>query len=124
MPVNSRLPGFYKLTPDERFDRVVEARGLPAADLEDLRACPDDGLPRLADGMVENVVGVMALPLGIGTNFRVNGKDYLVPMATEEPSVVAAASNLAAIARERGGFFCSVDDPVMIAQVQLVDVAD
>jgi hydroxymethylglutaryl-CoA reductase len=123
MPVNSRLPGFYKLSPEERFDKVVEAAEIDADALGALRPADDD-LLRLADGMVENVVGVMALPLGIGANFRVNGKDYLVPMATEEPSVVAAASNLAAVAREHGGFFCSADEPVMIAQIQAVDVAD
>ena len=123
MAVNSRLPGFYKLSPQERFDKVLEARAIDAEAIGALRT-GDEALVRLADGMVENVVGVMALPLGIGANFRVNGKDYLVPMATEEPSVVAAASNLAQVARERGGFFCSVDEPVMIAQVQVVDVAD
>src|SRR4051812_7313985 len=123
MPVNSRLPGFYKLSPEERFTKVVEASDTDAEAIEALRTTDGD-LLRLADGMVENVVGVMALPLGIGANFRVNGKDYLVPMATEEPSVVAAASNLASVAREHGGFFCSADEPVMIAQVQIIDVAD
>ena len=123
MTVNSRLPGFYKLSPEQRFDRIVEARDTSAEELDDLRT-GDEALLRLADGMVENVVGVMALPLGVGANFRVNGKDYLVPMATEEPSVVAAASNLAQVAREHGGFFCSADEPVMIAQVQVVGVDD
>jgi hydroxymethylglutaryl-CoA reductase len=123
MSVNSRLPGFYKLSPRQRFDRIAEAGDATAEDLEDLRT-DDEALLRVADGMVENVVGVMALPLGIGANFRVNGQDYLVPMATEEPSVVAAASNLAQVAREHGGFFCSADEPVMIAQVQVIDVAD
>ena len=123
MSVNSRLPGFYKLSPEQRFDKIAEASDTSAEDLEALRT-DDETLLRLADGMVENVVGVMALPLGIGANFRVNGQDYLVPMATEEPSVVAAASNLAQVAREHGGFFCSADEPVMIAQVQIIDVAD
>jgi hydroxymethylglutaryl-CoA reductase len=123
MPVNSRLPGFFKLSPQERFDRVLEARGIDAEAIADLRT-DDAALLRLADGMVENVVGVMALPLGVGANFRVNGKDHLVPMVTEEPSVVAAASNLAQVARVHGGFFCSADEPVMIAQIQVVGVAD
>jgi hydroxymethylglutaryl-CoA reductase len=123
MSVNSRLPGFYKLSPEERFDKVVGARDIEPEAIEALRG-GDADLLRLADGMVENVVGVMSLPLGVGANFRVNGQDYLVPMATEEPSVVAAASNLAQVAREHGGFFCSADEPVMIAQVQVIDVAD
>jgi hydroxymethylglutaryl-CoA reductase len=123
MTVNSRLPGFYKLSPEQRFDKIVEASDTSAEELGDLRT-HDEALLHLADGMVENVVGVMALPLGVAANFRVNGKDHLVPMATEEPSVVAAASNLAQVAREHGGFFCSADEPVMIAQVQVVGVAD
>ena len=110
MPVNSRLPGFFKLSPQERFDRVLEARGIDAEALADLRT-GDPALLRLADAMIENVVGVLALPLGVGANFRVNGKDHLVPMVTEEPSVVAAASNLAHVARVHGGFFCSADEP-------------
>src|ERR1044072_8827832 len=118
MSVNSRLPGFYKLSPQQRFDKIAEARDTSAEDLEDLRT-DDEPLLRLADGMVENVVGVMALPLGIGANFRVNGEDYLVPMVTEEPAVVAAASNLAQGARDHGGFFCLADEPVMMAPDQV-----
>jgi hydroxymethylglutaryl-CoA reductase len=74
------------------------------------------------DHMIENVVGAMTLPLGIATNFLVNGKDYLVPMAIEEPSVVAAASNAARMAREHGGFTATDTGPNMIAQIQVVDV--
>jgi hydroxymethylglutaryl-CoA reductase len=74
--------------------------------------------------MIENVVGVMPLPVGIATNFQVNGRDYLVPMAIEEPSVVAAASNAAKIARAAGGFHAQATPPVMIGQVQIVGVAD
>jgi hydroxymethylglutaryl-CoA reductase len=77
-----------------------------------------------ADQVVENVVGVYALPLGIGLNFRVNGQDYLVPMAVEEPSVIAAASNAARMVREGGGFVAEADDPIMTAQVELVGVSD
>ncbi|MDW5597462.1 hydroxymethylglutaryl-CoA reductase, degradative [Conexibacter stalactiti] len=123
MSVNSRLPGFYKLALDERFAALAEASGADPAALEDLRAERDAILP-IADGMVENAVGLMPVPLGIGANFRVNGRDHLVPMASEEPSVIAAASNLAQVARERGGFFCSTTAPLMIAQVQVLDVAD
>jgi hydroxymethylglutaryl-CoA reductase len=123
MSVNSRLPGFYKLTPDERLETAARAAGVQPSELAALRAPLTEILP-IADGMVENAVGVISLPLGIGANFRVNGRDRVVPMATEEPSVIAAASNLAQVAREHGGFFCSTSAPLMIAQVQVLDVAD
>ena len=77
-----------------------------------------------ADRVVENVVGVYALPLGVGLNFVVNGRDYLVPMAVEEPSVIAAASNAARMVREGGGFVADADDPVMTAQIEIVGVDD
>ncbi len=81
------------------------------------------GLPSdVADRMIENVVGGVTIPLGIATNFKINGKDYLVPMALEEPSVVAAASNAAKIARVKGGFTVTNTGPVMIGQVQVVNV--
>jgi hydroxymethylglutaryl-CoA reductase len=122
MPVNSRLPGFYKLDVDTRYDRLREASG-DGATIDDLR--PTDGaLMGLADGMVENAIGVLAIPVGVAANFTINGRDRLVPMATEEPSVVAAASNMAGVARDSGGFFCSTSEPIMIAQIQVVDVAD
>src|SRR5262249_37710702 len=72
----------------------------------------------------ENVVGVYGLPLGIGLNFQLNGKDFLVPMCVEEPSVVAAASNAAKMIRAGGGFLAEADDPIMISQVQLTNVRD
>ena len=74
--------------------------------------------------MVENAVGVYALPLGVGLNFVVNGRDVLVPMAVEEPSVIAAASNAARMVREGGGFVADADDPVMTAQIEVVGVDD
>ena len=74
--------------------------------------------------MIENVIGVLPLPLGVATNFRINGKDYLVPMAIEEPSVVAAASNAAKVARAAGGFSAQTTAPVMIGQIQILDVVD
>lgn len=77
-----------------------------------------------ADHMIENVVGMFGIPIGVATNFTVNNDDVLVPMATEEPSVVAAASNAARIARERGGFHTSSSEPLMQAQVQVLDVVD
>lgn len=123
MSVNSRIPGFYKLDPADRFDGIVAASGLDAGDLADLKT-DDEAVLRLADGMVENVVGVLPLPLGVAANFTINGRDRLVPMATEEPSVVAAASNMASVARDAGGFFCSTSEPIMIAQIQVIDVPD
>lgn len=123
MTVNSRIPGFYKLSPAERFAKVAELSGLAEADLAAL--IPADGkLLALADGMIENAVGLLPVPVGIAANFTVNGKDYLVPMATEEPSVVAAASNMAQVARINGGFMTSSDQPIMISQIQLVGASD
>ena len=123
MNATSRLPGFYKLDPDRRFRTLVETSGLPAEALQPLRET-DAAMAAIADRMIENAIGTIAIPLGIAANFLVDGADHLVPMATEEPSVVAAASNAALIARERGGFHTSSTAPVMIAQVQVLDVAD
>ena len=121
--MTSRLSGFRDLSIAERRKVVSEVVG---CDTEDLRALdPDRGL-RLtqADHMVENAIGVLGIPVGIATNFVVNGRDVLVPMATEEPSVIAAASNLARMTRDHGGFTTSATPPLMQAQVQVLDVAD
>ncbi|WP_460777463.1 hydroxymethylglutaryl-CoA reductase, degradative [Nocardiopsis nanhaiensis] len=118
----SRLSGFRALGVRERRDKLVSASGLDEAALDALD--PGSLSVDAANGMIENVVGVMGVPVGVATNFTVNGQDVLVPMATEEPSVVAAASNAARIARVRGGFCTSGTGPVMQAQIQVVDVAD
>jgi hydroxymethylglutaryl-CoA reductase len=123
MNASSRIPGFYKLDPESRFLKLLEFSGLPAEQLQPLQGT-DIRMASIADRMIENAVGTFSIPLGVAANFLVNGIDYLVPMATEEPSVVAAASNAALIAREKGGFHTSSTDPVMIAQVQILDVAD
>ncbi|KAF1716032.1 hydroxymethylglutaryl-CoA reductase, degradative [Pseudoxanthomonas yeongjuensis] len=123
MNASSRIPGFYKLDPESRFLKLLEFSGLPAEQLRPLQGT-DVRMASIADRMIENAVGTFSIPLGVAANFLVNGIDYLVPMATEEPSVVAAASNAALIAREKGGFHTSGTDPVMIAQVQILDVAD
>ena len=123
MNASSRIPGFYKLDPESRFLKLLEFSGLPAEQLQPLQGT-DARMASIADRMIENAVGTFSIPLGVAANFLVNGIDYLVPMATEEPSVVAAASNAALIAREKGGFRTSSTDPVMIAQVQILDVAD
>lgn len=120
--INSRLEGLRNLSPAERLGKVTEAAAL---DGDDLEAFGRGGLPlALANGMIENVIGTFELPVGIATNFTINGRDYLVPMAVEEPSVVAAASYMARIARANGGFHTSSSAPVMRAQVQVLEVSD
>lgn len=113
---SSRIEGFRNLTPAARLATLDGAvAGLSG----------DNTLPlALADGMIENVVGKFELPLGVATNFTVNNKDYLIPMAVEEPSVVAAASYMAKIVRGCGGFKAVSTTPVMRAQVQILGVAD
>lgn len=118
----SRISGFYKLTPKERLELVKDFAGLNDEEITVLGTT--GSLGELADRMIENVVGAMPLPLGIAANFMINGKDYLIPMAIEEPSVVAAASNAAKIAGERGGFQTSSTEPIMIGQIQVTDVSD
>jgi len=120
---DSQISGFYKKTLDDRRKFVKEFAGLSDEDMNVISntGAIDEGL---IDRMIENVIGTFDLPLGVAVNFLVNGKDYIVPMAIEEPSVVAAASNLAKIARVKGGFHCTMTEPVMISQIQLVDVAD
>src|SRR5512142_2195008 len=122
MSFTSRIPGFYKLSVDERRKLLAEQLGL---DAESARLLGEPLLDEeTANHMVENVVGVYGLPLGIALNFQVNGNDYLVPMCVEEPSVIAAASNAAKMVREGGGFTAEADEPIMISQVQLDAVRD
>ncbi|MFF7684371.1 hydroxymethylglutaryl-CoA reductase, degradative [Microbacterium sp. NPDC007973] len=123
MTPSSRLPGLRDHTPLERRRLVAEAAGLDPDRLVALD--PAEGLSLShADHLVENVVGLLGIPVGIATNFRIDGVDRLVPMATEEPSVVAAASNAARMARATGGFSTSSTGDVMIAQVQVLDAVD
>ena len=120
---NSRIPGFYDLSASERLAVVSAFGGLSPAEAEALNGAGGLNLAR-AEQMIENVVGTYSLPLGIAANFQVNGRDYLVPMAIEEPSVVAGASYAARLAREGGGFMADADQPVMIGQIQILDLAD
>jgi hydroxymethylglutaryl-CoA reductase len=122
MSKSYRLPGFYKLSLEDRVAVVAELAGLTADEKAILMG---EGL-RLAqaDQMIENVVGIHALPLGVAVNFLINGQDYFIPMAIEEPSVVAGASFAARLVRDGGGFTTSSDEPVMIGQIQVMDVAD
>jgi len=119
----SRIPGFYNLPLDERLEKLAEAAGLTAGDIAALQT--SNGLTdEQADHMVENALGTFGLPLGIGLNFVVNGREVLVPMAIEEPSVVAGASFMAKLARTQGGFTASMSDPEMIGQIQVLEVKD
>lgn len=122
MAESSRIPGFYRLSVAERRTLVATRAGLPADALGPLDGGGLD--TATADGMIENVVGTYALPFGVALNFQLDGRDLLVPMVIEEPSVVAAASNAARMVRAGGGFLSEHDPPVMIAQVQLTAVAD
>ena len=123
MDGSSEIPGFYKLSVQQRMERVQKLTGL--TDEEAKAIANTGGLPtEVADRMIENVVGGLTMPMGVATNFRVNGKDYLVPMALEEPSVVAAASNAAKMARVKGGFTVTNTGPVMIGQIQVVNIPD
>jgi len=116
---SSRLAGFYKLNLEERASIVGDLAGLTEEEVAVLKI----GLSaQRAEYMIENVVTTYALPLGIAVNFLINGKDYLVPMAIEEPSVVAGASHAAKIVREGGGFTATSTEPLMIGQVQVLDV--
>ncbi len=121
MSKTSELSGFYKLSPEERLKIVREFAGLSEEEAELLLKTGALELEQ-ANRMIENVIGTTELPLGIATNFLINDRDYLIPMALEEPSVVAAASNAAKMARERGGFHTESTPPIMIGQIQLVDV--
>jgi len=119
----SQISGFYKLNPKERLQIVKEFAELTDEEAELLQSTGSLKL-ELADRMIENVIGAIPIPLGIAVNFLINGKDYLIPMAIEEPSVVAAASYAAKMAREKGGFFTSSTEPIMIGQIQAVGIRD
>jgi hydroxymethylglutaryl-CoA reductase len=117
------IENMRNLSPHQRLEAVSKALNCNHNLLNDLKG--EGSLPlKIADGMIENVVGRFELPLGIATNFLVNGKDYLIPMAVEEPSVVAAASHMAKLARTSGGFQAASDRPIMLGQIQVMDLED
>ncbi|WP_243228321.1 hydroxymethylglutaryl-CoA reductase, degradative [Microbacterium sp. CIAB417] len=123
MSINSRISGLRDHAPDERLALVAHGAGLESDALRALR--PDAGLSLAqADHMIENVVGLIGVPVGVATNFVIDGRDRLIPMATEEPSVVAAASNAARMARGHGGFTTSYTGDIMIAQIQVLDAGE
>jgi hydroxymethylglutaryl-CoA reductase len=120
---SSRIPAFYKMSVEERQQKLGETLGLSDEEMGVLTA--HDALPlETADIMVENAVGTFALPFGVALNFQVNGRDYVIPMTVEEPSVIAAASNAALVARAGGGFRAEADPGAMIGQIQLIRVKD
>jgi hydroxymethylglutaryl-CoA reductase len=123
MAKSSTISGFYKLTPRERLAIIKDLASLTDEEvslLENTGSLPMDA----ADHMVENVIGVFPEPLGIGVNFQINQKDYLIPMATEEPSVIAGASYAARMVRDGGGFHTSSTAPIMIGQIQVVKLGN
>jgi hydroxymethylglutaryl-CoA reductase len=123
MRKSSLISGFYKLSPKERLAFVKEFASL--SDEEEALLQNTGSLPLdLADRMIENVVGAIPMPLGIAVNFLINKRDYLIPMAIEEPSVVAAASYAAKMVRDGGGFYTSSTPPIMIGQIQAVGIKD
>ena len=123
MSRTSQISGFYKLTPKKRVQIVKDFAGLTDKEVETLLSTGSLKL-ELANRMIENVVGAFPIPLGIAVNFLINGRDYLIPMAIDEPSVVAAASYAAKMARLKGGFFTSSTEPIMIGQIQAVNIDD
>lgn len=121
--MDSRVSGMRDMQPAERLAVLASVAGMGSEDRQ-LLAGPGALPLGTADGMIENVIGTFELPMGVATNFQVNGRDVLVPMVVEEPSVVAAASFMAKLARSSGGFFTSSSQPLMRAQVQMVGMTD
>lgn len=123
MSSSSRLPGFYRLSRSERLSRVIEET-VWSHEEADLFNNPGGLEYEAAEHMIENVVGTFALPLGMATNFVVNGREVLIPMAVEEPSIVAGASYMAKVARRGGGFSATTTEPEMIGQIQVLEIED
>ena len=119
-----RIPEFYKLSVDERVRAVNERGALSNSDFRALATGRHTLDLSAADRMIENVVGVMGLPLGLGMNLLVNQRQYIVPMVVEEPSVVAALGSANKLIRQTGGFKAKASDPILIGQIQIVDVND
>src|SRR3989338_6138562 len=117
--MKSDISGFYRMSPGKRLALIKRLANLTGDEAKLLKHNSALGL-ETADMMIENTIGTTQLPVGIATNFLVNGRDYLIPMAIEEPSVVAAASKAAKLAREAGGFVTNSDLPIMIGQIQIV----
>jgi len=119
-----RIPEFYKLSVEERFNAVHERGIVTSSDFRALVTGRHTLDLESADKMVENVVGVIGLPLGLGMNLVVNGRRYVVPMAIEEPSVIAALGSASKLIAEHGGFDAQATDPILIGQIQVVNLPD
>ena len=120
----SRIPDFYKLSVSQRVREVHERGLIDETDYLALVRGDHTLSVKTADKMIENVIGVMGLPVGLGLNFLINDKDYVIPMVVEEPSIVAALSAAAKIARGSGGYRTESTDPILIGQIQVVEVPD
>ena len=120
----SRIPHFYKMSVDERVQAVRERGLLSDSDYQTLLSGDHTLNLSAADKMIENVIGVMGLPIGLGLNFLINEKSYVIPMVVEEPSIVAAISSAAKIARAAGGYHTQSTDPILTGQIQVVEIPD
>ena len=118
----SRIPNFYKMPINERLDAVYERGLISKTDYKLLKNQQQQLDINSADKMIENVIGVMGMPIGLGLNFLINDKEYVIPMAVEEPSIVAALSAAAKISRSGGGFKTECTDPILTGQIQVVAI--
>tara|TARA_B100001750_G_scaffold176838_1_gene145094 strand:- start:1509 stop:3767 length:2259 start_codon:yes stop_codon:yes gene_type:complete len=118
----SRFPNFYQLPIEERIEAVFERGLISEEDYKMLKNQQQRLDLQSADKMIENVIGVMGIPVGLGLNFSINNKDYVVPLAVEEPSIVAALSSAAKISRESGGYTAEATDPILVGQIQVVNI--
>ena len=118
----SRFPNFYELPIEDRIEAVFERGLISEEDYKMLKNQQQRLDLQSADKMIENVIGVMGMPVGLGLNFSINNKDYVVPLAVEEPSIVAALSSAAKIARESGGYTADATDPILVGQIQVVNI--
>ncbi len=118
----SRIPGFYKSTISERLNILNEKKIINEEDYLTLLNNISILQPEEADKIIENVITVFGLPMGLGLNFLINGKEYIIPMVVEEPSIVAGVSSAAKLVRSAGGFTSESDDPILIGQIQIVDI--
>ena len=118
----SRFPNFYQMPIKERIEAVFERGLITEDDYQTLKNQQQRLDIETADKMIENVIGVLGIPIGLGLNFSINKKDYIIPLAVEEPSVVAALSSAAKIANMGGGFTATSTDPILTGQIQVINI--
>ena len=118
----SRFPNFYQMPIKERIEAVFERGLITEDDFQALKNQQQRLDIETADKMIENVIGVLGMPIGLGLNFSINKKDYVIPLAVEEPSIVAALSSAAKIARTGGGFQATSTDPILTGQIQVINI--